>query len=93
MGVKRVNKPILKFQMPQGIAGRGGGGMVEEEGEILKLQMDWYIQFVRVGKGGGEEEENLKFLGSQKGAYLLQLFWMIELRKGQDKWQNENLFL
>ena len=25
MGVKRVNKPILKFQMPQGIAGRGGG--------------------------------------------------------------------
>ena len=41
MGVKRVNKPILKFQMPQGIAGRGGGGgMVEEEGEILKLQMD-----------------------------------------------------
>ena len=53
MGVKRVNKPILKFQMPQGIAGRGGGGMVEEEGEILKLQIDRYIQFVRVGKGGG----------------------------------------
>ena len=26
MGVKRVNKPILKFQMPQGIAGRGEGG-------------------------------------------------------------------
>ena len=25
MGVKRLNKPILKFQMPQGIAGRGGG--------------------------------------------------------------------
>ena len=56
MGVKRVNKPILKFQMPQGIAGRGGGGMVEEEGEILKLQIDRYIQFVRVGKGGGGGE-------------------------------------
>ena len=27
--------------------------MVEEEGEILKLQIDRYIQFVRVGKGGG----------------------------------------
>ena len=76
MGVKRVNKPILKFQMPQGIAGRGGGGKVEEEGEILKLQIDRYIQFVRVGKGGGgeEEETNLKFIASQKGASLLQLF-------------------
>ena len=51
--------------------------MVEEEGEILKLQIDRYIQFVRVGKGGGggeEEETNLKFIASQKGASLLQLF-------------------
>lgn len=77
MGVKRVNKPILKFQMPQGIAGRGGGGMVEEEGEILKLQMDSIHSICKSGEeqgGGGEEEKNLKFLASQKGAYLLQLF-------------------
>ena len=58
MGVKRVNKPILKFQMPQGIAGRGGGGMVEEEGEILKLQMDSIHSICKSGEGRGGGGEN-----------------------------------
>ena len=51
--------------------------MVEEEGEILKLQMDSIHSICKNGEGrggGGEEEKNLKFLASQKGAYLLQLF-------------------
>ena len=74
MGVKRVNKPILKFQMPQGIAGRGGGdGGGRRRDFKASNGLIHSICKSREG-GGGEEEENLKFLGSQKGAYLLQLF-------------------
>ena len=74
MGVKRVNKPILKFQMPQGIAGRGGGDGGGRRRDF-KASNGLIHSICKSGEGGGgEEEENLKFLGSQKGAYLLQFF-------------------
>ena len=73
--LKGLTSQSSNFKCPRGLQ-EEEGGMVEEEGEILKLQIDRYIQFVRVGKGGGgeEEETNLKFIASQKGASLLQLF-------------------
>ena len=73
MGVKRVNKPILKFQMPQGIAGRGGGDGGGRRRDF-KASNRLIHSICKSGEGGVEEKENLKFLGSQKGAYLLQLF-------------------
>ena len=68
MGVKRVNKPILKFQMPLGISGRGGGDGGGRRRDFKAS--NWLIHSIcKSGEGGGgEEEENLKFLASQKGA-------------------------
>ena len=50
--LKGLTSQSSNFKCPRGLQ-EEEGGMVEEEGEILKLQIDRYIQFVRVGKGGG----------------------------------------
>ena len=55
MGVKRVNKPILKFQMPQGIAGRGGGGDGGGRRRDFKASNGLIHSICKSGEGGGGE--------------------------------------
>ena len=56
MGVKRVNKPILKFQMPQGIAGRGGGDGGGRRRDF-KASNGLIHSICKSGEGGGRGGE------------------------------------
>ena len=60
MGVKRVNKPILKFQMPQGIAGRGGGDGGGRRRDF-KASNGLIHSICKSGEGGGGRGGEFKF--------------------------------
>ena len=73
--LKGLTSQSSNFKCPRGLQEEEGGGDGGGRRRDFKAANGLIHSICKSGEGGGgEEEENLKFLGSQKGAYLLQLF-------------------